>query len=196
MYDRKIGDEVLTLEASGALQDAALIMRDRETNSWWSMMRAVGIGGTHDGTPLPETSLGEKVQWKEWVTRHPNTKVLVVEGETFVAENAYLSYFQSDKQAFDHEAGDDRLPGKAPIYTFRFGGKPYAIAHTEIEGGLELTLPDTDVIVSFFRETGASVFANTAAFRVTANGERERLAGFDTYWYVWITQNRETVLLP
>ena len=40
-----MGDEELNFEASGALLDASLVMRDRETDSWWSIMTSDAIGG-------------------------------------------------------------------------------------------------------------------------------------------------------
>ena len=43
VYDRQYDDETLSFEASGALKDGALVMRDRETDSWWSIMAAEAI---------------------------------------------------------------------------------------------------------------------------------------------------------
>ena len=54
MYDRELGDRLLSFEASGALWQASLVMRDRETDSWWSIMTSEAIGGELDGADLVE----------------------------------------------------------------------------------------------------------------------------------------------
>ena len=71
MYDRKVGGKELNFEASGGLLDASLVMRDRETDSWWSIMTADAIGGDLRKTELVELPVGEKMQWKDWLARHP-----------------------------------------------------------------------------------------------------------------------------
>ena len=76
--------------------DASLVMRDRETDSWWSIMTSDAIGGELDGTDLVELPRGEKVTWKDWRGRHPGTLVLSVEGEEHVENNPYDNYFTSE----------------------------------------------------------------------------------------------------
>jgi hypothetical protein len=39
---------------------ATLVLRDRETDSWWSIMTSDAIGGELDGTDLEELPFGEK----------------------------------------------------------------------------------------------------------------------------------------
>ena len=72
VYGRSYGDRKLNFEASGALKQASLIMRDRETDSWWSIMTSDAIGGELVGTDLVELPRGEKVTWKDWRRRHPD----------------------------------------------------------------------------------------------------------------------------
>jgi hypothetical protein len=50
---------------------SALVMQDKETDSYWSIMT---------GDSLAELPLGVKSQWKDWVASHPDTVVLSVEG--------------------------------------------------------------------------------------------------------------------
>lgn len=76
MYDRRFGDRELTFEASGALQDASLVMRDRETDSWWSIVTSTAIGGPMAGARLVELPYGERTTWGDWVARHPTSLVL------------------------------------------------------------------------------------------------------------------------
>ncbi len=173
MYDRTFGDQTLSFEPSGGLLEAALVMRDRETDSWWAIMRGSSIGGPLNGRVLRELPNGEKTTWGDWRRRHPETLVLSVDGRTHVPENHYDSYFSSDKTFRGIKSADDRLPAKEPIYAFRIDGRTYAVAHRTIVGGYLETLHSTaagdstgDDGVFLFRDLGASVFATTRAWKV------------------------------
>jgi len=99
--------------------DASLVMRDRETDSWWSIMTSDAIGGELNGADLVELPKGEKTTWKDWRQRHPDTLVLSVGGEEHVENNPYDNYFSSDSGFRDIAARDDRLETKAPVFTFQ-----------------------------------------------------------------------------
>ena len=58
----------------------SLVMQDKETDSYWSIMTGKSEGGAQGGTRLNELPVGVKLQWKEWVRRHPDTVVLSVDG--------------------------------------------------------------------------------------------------------------------
>ena len=218
VYDRQYDDETLSFEASGALKDAALVMRDRETDSWWSVMAAEAIGGTMKGSPLQEMAVGVKTTWGEWRKLHPDSRVLMIDGRTHEPDNAYQSYFDSDRTYREITIDDDRLPAKAAIFAFRWSGEPIAVPHPRAEGGT-LFRPEGDdgPVVLIHRDPDAPLFASTQAAIVPREMVRmddpeglaakldgsiaagapgvERVAGFDTYWYTWIAQNPETVIL-
>jgi len=176
VYDRTFGDKALSFEPSGGLLEAALVMRDRETDSWWAIMRGRSIGGPMDGRELRELRelpSGEKTTWGDWRRRHPETLVLAVDGQTHVSDNHYDSYFSSGKTFRGTKSADDRLPAKEPIYAFRMDGRAYALTHRTASGGHLVTLHGmaagdsmTDTDVFLFRERGASVFASTQAWQV------------------------------
>ena len=215
MYDRKIGERELNFEASGALEKASLVMRDRETDSWWSMMSARAIGGSLDGQPLAEMPIGEKLPWGEWQRRHPDSLVLSVNGEEHAENNPYDSYFGGEGTFRDVEVSDDRLKPKAPIYSFRSANKEFAVPHASIEGGALLrhdSMPGRRLL--FHRPVGASIHRSTVAFSIPAlaaeSGEAAELAlrastgqiegaeplgGFDTFWYTWVHVNPESEIL-
>ena len=113
VYDRSINSQTLNFEASGALLSASLVMRDRETDSWWSIMSSKAIGGELDGVQLTELPVGEKVTWRNWSARHPATLVLSVDGVEHVDSNPYDNYFASEQTFRDLEIEDQRLePGE------------------------------------------------------------------------------------
>ena len=89
MYGREYGGLTLSFEASGALKESSLVMRDLETDSWWSIMTGDAIGGELEGTRLEELPVGEKVRWEEWRRRHPDTLVLTLRDMEHWPRNAH-----------------------------------------------------------------------------------------------------------
>jgi len=219
VYGRTYGDRELNFEASGALMDAALIMRDRETDSWWSIMRSRAIGGELEGSELHELPYGEKTTWARWRARHPKTLVLSVDGTEHIDGSPYADYFGSERTFRDLEVSDDRLAPKAPIFAFWLDGRPYAVAHAVIRSGklAEAETEEGPIRLYFHRQRDAHLHASSAAFRLTGElaevdakelAKRLRAAvegrqdaaltpleGFDTFWYTWAKANPKTMLV-
>ncbi len=214
MYDRSSKKGDLRFEASGALEKASLVMRDMETDSWWSIMSSNAIGGELEGEDLRELPVGEKATWGDWRARHPHTLVLSVKGEEHVENSPYANYFENEQTFRGTEIADDRLEPKASIFSFWLDDQPTAVAHEDFVGGQVFTLPDrSEQRLFVYRPKDASVYRSSDAFVIPASAaslERdalreallaghvegaERLAGFDTFWYTWVNVNRSTRLL-
>ena len=212
MYDRRNGEQELQFEASGALERASLVMRDVETDSWWSIMSSEAIGGELEGAALRELDVSRKAQWKDWVAEHPETLVLSIEGTEHVENDPYANYFTGEETFRGVTVDDDRLPAKEPIYATWWDGDPVAVAHTTVESGHVEFVGDSALV--FWRAPEASVFASTETAVVArkdaegrdarqildavAAGSIERrgtLEGFDTYWYTWVNVNRDSRLV-
>ncbi len=209
MYDRVIGDRELNFEASGALWQASLVMRDRETDSWWSIMTSEAIGGELEGADLVELPYGEKTTWGDWRASHPDSLVLSVDGREHEARNPYGEYFASDRTFRDLEIADWRLPAKEPIFSFFLDGEPYAVPHAVLEGRRLFEVAGTRLLLS--REPGAPMFASTRAWKVPQGAAAALselppdgalpaagfvpLAGIDTFWYNWAAVNRDSSIL-
>lgn len=211
MYDRRQEDRELNFEPSGALESASLVLRDRETDSWWSLMGSRAIGGSLEGVRLEELDHGEKTTWGEWRERHPSSLVLSVDGVEHVENNPYDEYVTDEGTFRGLEVDDDRLAPKEPIYSFWLDDEPWAVTHESIEGGWATTEAGRTLV--FDREPGASIFRSSEAWllpdgldaaepdgllRRLRAGEiegAEGLGGFDTYWYTWVGVNPSTRLL-
>jgi len=162
VYGREYDGHVLSFEASGAVRDASLVMRDRETDSWWSIMSGDAIAGKLEGTRLEELPVGEKVQWGEWRRRHPDTLALTLRDMEHWPRNFYKDYFQNDRTFGATVSKDLRLPAKQPVYCFRLEGLPFAVTHADIEGGVVLQVEGGEVFL--YRSTGAELFESTRAY--------------------------------
>jgi len=202
---------------------AALVMRDKETDTYWSIMTGDAIAGDLKGTRLEELPLGEKTQWKDWVDRHPDTDVLSVDGREHIESNPYDNYFSSDSGFRGTSARDGRLDTKDPIYSFHLDGKAYAVPFKAYEGGAVFRIGERDVFL--YRPKGVAIYYSTLAFQAArgafvrradgwyhgSSGARlepdgfaaaggtptsvSRIDGFDTFWYMWSLTNPATEIL-
>ena len=172
MYGRKYGEKELNFEASGGLIHASLVMQDKETSSYWSIMTGDALAGDFKGTPLVEMSHGTKAQWSEWKAKHPRTLVLSVEGVEHVEESPYDKYFSSPDGFRGAAAGDDRLPTKEPIYAFQMAGRAFAIPYEEFVGGAVFETADQDVFL--YRPADAEIFSSTVAYQAASGSFENR----------------------
>jgi len=195
-------------------------MRDRETDSFWSLMTSEVIAGRLSGTQINELPIGTKTTWKKWQQKHPQTMVLSVNDKED-APFGYARYFTSEDGFRGLEATDDRLSTKAQIYSFHYEGQSYAVSAKKIEGGAAFDIGDKQFF--FYRPKDAAMyFSSIAVIGDTfehkdgiwientsgANfdfegmhfegGDSKRLkavGGFDTFWYNWSLTNPDTKLL-
>ena len=80
MYARRFGDRTLTFDfAAGLIRDNLLLV-DRETGSVWSQLAGKAISGPMQDTPLVVVP-SIQASWGYWRRTHPDTAVMVVEGQ-------------------------------------------------------------------------------------------------------------------
>ena len=220
MYGRDYQGKTLNFEASGGLVNSSLIMQDKQTDTYWSIMSGEAEAGALEGERLVELPVSEKVNWREWVAEHPDTLVLSVRGFEDPKRSPYASYFANSRGFRGAVARDNRLDTKAPIFAFLHQDRPHAIDHARIAGGKSYKL-DGGTAILVYRERRDEMFRGTAAFLSTAGfeervgvwtevgtgarfdteardftgGQVERLNGFDTFWYNWSLTNSKTKLL-
>jgi len=213
VYGRRYAGRELTFEASGGLVNSSLVLQDRETDSYWSIMHGSATAGALRGTVLEELPGSEKRRWSDWRKRHPDTKVLSVGGREHAAD-VYAGYWTDRRGYRGQRAKDTRLPTKAPIFAFRRAEQDFAVEHSKLDGGRVVALGDGD-FAFFFRPPGEPPFGSTSAFRSRAGfvregsrwteletgarfdperraflgGDVQRLKGIDTFWYNWSLNN-------
>jgi hypothetical protein len=222
VYSREYDSKTLRFEASGGLVESSLIMMDKETDSYWSIMAGQSIGGPLRGTDLKELPVSSKLRWSEWLQLHPDTLVLSVDGREDIRRNAYQDYFDSDRGFRGSTAQDERLRTKQGIYAFRFERKSFAVPFETAVGGVTFHLngtnfffhrfSDTDPLSStraFFstqgrfhrqenlwiHDSGAVFDVDSGSFRGAEESAISRLNGFDTYWYTWSPFHPDTEVL-
>jgi len=180
VYDRNYEGKTLNFEASGGLMNASLVMRDQQTDSYWSIMSGKAEGGELNGTALVELPLSEKMTWAEWFAKHPDTLVLSVTRQTpdggmvtlqDPGTDVYGSYFAAEKGYRGAAAVDTRLQTKDQIHAFLHDGLAYAIDLRGVVGGKVFELHD-GVSVFIFRGASDQMFRGSAAFLSRSGFER------------------------
>jgi hypothetical protein len=222
VYGRHYAGRDLRFEASGGLLHAALVMRDKETGSYWPILAGEAASGKLEGTRLLELPGGTKVQWKDWRRAHPDTLVLSVGGAEHVENNPYDQYFASDSGFREAAAKDKRLPTKEPIWAFDLNGRRFAVPFRTFEDGD--TFRAGEEWVFLHRPKSAAVYFSSRAFASAtpfvrrdgawlheasgarfdaaqgtfvggSSGDLRPLRGFDTFWYMWSLTHPDTVVL-
>ena len=176
VYGRRYGGRDLAFEPDGGLLNASLVVRDRETDSLWSILTGDAIGGELEGTRLDQWPVGEKVQWRDWKLRHPETLVLSVDGREHIRNNPYDMYLASSASFRGIETADDRLGNREPIYAFQVGNARYAVPFAALEGGAVVRVGERELFL--YRPRGGErppVHAGLRGRRRRVRQEREGL---------------------
>jgi hypothetical protein len=200
------------------LVNGTLVLQDRETDSYWPIMQGRSFHGALEGTRMQELTVSDKVTWRDWRARHPDTLVLSVNGKQD-KEQHYEKYFASADGFRGLSAKDSRLQTKQPIYAFRIEGNAYAIRYEDAIGGGIFKVPNGEIFA--YRPTNADLMQSTSVYAdaeftsvdgVWGNAARScrfdsnrqsyegincpaRVPGFDTFWYSWSLNNPDTKLL-
>jgi hypothetical protein len=222
VYDRRVGGRELRFEPSGVLLGGSIVMQDKETDSYWPILQGEAQWGELRGTKLEMLPVTEKMRFKDWRTRHPDTVVLSSGGMEHFPRNPLAPYQASTYGFRGTVAEDTRLPTKEQVFGFERGGRRYAIASRALAGGRVVAVDD--VFVFLHRPADADLYEDTRAFLSPTGFERlgerwvekgsgaafdpargaflggrgtgpVRLHGFDTYWYVWSLNYPGTGLL-
>ena len=149
MFDRQIGEQVLTFGVSGKLIMNNLVMYDRQSDSLWLQITGEGIDGRFKGVSLVHVP-HVQTSWAAWEEMHPDTLVLDKRGG--YERDPYASYYNDGSAGTLGESqSDDRLPPKDLVLGYIFGGRakgyPFRILlETPV---LNDTFADRDLLVVF-----------------------------------------------
>ena len=75
VYDRRLGDQVLSFGNTSALYESDLVMLDRQTGSYWWQVPGTAIVGQLTGEQL-QTLPSTMSTWADWKIAHPDTLIL------------------------------------------------------------------------------------------------------------------------
>ncbi|MEM7338981.1 MAG: DUF3179 domain-containing (seleno)protein [Actinomycetota bacterium] len=145
LFDRQVEGQVLDFQTSGLLISSNKIMVDVQTDTLWSHLNAVGIGGELEGVPLEQFPV-EVTTWREWQDAHPDTETLAIPGPIFSdnpeqapiayaydADSAYRFYYDDPNVWFPIlDTPTDEVDLKESVIGLDFGGEQLAIPVDDI----------------------------------------------------------------
>lgn len=220
VYDRRVGGRELHFEASGVLRHGAIVVQDRETDSYWPLLDSRALYGPLLGTELAKLPGATRARWADWVRDHPDTLVWSLFGQERLDANPMARYLASSLGFRGMMAKDDRLATKDPVFGFARGARHWAAPAAALEGGR--AFPVGGEWVFLHRPRGAALNDVTRAFVSAAGFARDgdawvekgsgarfdparrafggatapaEVDGFDTFWYVWSLTFPDTALL-
>lgn len=128
MYARKFDGKVNSFGVSGNLWRDALVMYDRETQSYWSHISGKAIKGEYKGKQLKSLPV-QHLKWSEWKKLYPDSKVLIK--SRFTSESTYASYNKSrDRLGIVGTVNfDRRLDGKDIVLGVLIDDIPVVFPH-------------------------------------------------------------------
>ncbi len=220
VFDRRVDGRELHFEPSGVLMHGAIVMQDRETESFWPLLHERSVYGPLLGKPLARIPGATKARWADWVRDHPKTLAWSLDGRQSLGGNPMVRYQASSLGYRGLDTEDRRLATKETVFGFLREGKAYAAAAPDLEDGRAFAVGAEWVFLH--RPRGSNLDEPTSAYhskagfaregeiwvergsgarfdavhgRFTGDRTPERLEGFDVFWYVWSLNYPRTVLL-
>jgi hypothetical protein len=193
---------------SGNLVNSNLVMYDRDTDTWFPQVLAVGIRGPLAGAALVERPL-VWTTWERWRATHPRTEVLSTstgfarnyERDPYGGYNPPSGYYHPDSPRLFPVMNDDgRFPPKAMFVAGRTSDTAVAFALASLRERRRLVQDSADGPFTaiydealdtgyIFRGAGdarASVDTSAiAAVRWTGGTALEPVNTFQAMWFAW-----------
>jgi len=191
VFSQNLEGENLTFGNTGALYESAMVMYDRETQTYWYHVNGLGLKGKLTGkrlTVLPSSL----VSWQVWKERHPNALSLSRDTGFFrdYNSNPYVGYYEPDSApSFPVSSFDDRLPTKALVVGIEVDGVAKAYPIFDLAGRTITDEVNGERVEVVVEESGQS-----AEVFFIRNGERTRAPVINTLWFAWKASFPDTML--
>jgi hypothetical protein len=202
---------------SGRLVNSNLVMYDRDTDTWFPQVLAVGIRGPHRGESLVERPI-VWTTWERWRAAHPHSKVLSNQTgfarnynrDPYGAYNPRSGYYAPDSSTVFPLMNEDRrfLPksvvvgartrGAAvaiPLESLREGGRLELEAGGEVFTALYDAALDTGYIFHGRSDAKAEI-DGTGPHGVSWSGSTapEPVNAFQAMWFAWAAFYPQTAI--
>lgn len=195
----------------------ALVMYDRQTETFWSHFTGEALKGPLEGKTLSVIASAPRVTWKTWRDAHPNTLVLSVDGRTHEVRSSYESYAKDAGQMGMRpvQNRDNRLPGKSLVIGVLKGKRAFAYPVEEVvkrgvimDGGLVIFADkDLGLYGAFEARKGLRFVALDGRSLVSSEGEKfhaitgkgagaslKAVPVIRSYWFAWADHHPKTAL--
>lgn len=158
VFDRQVGEQVLTFGVSGYLYMNNLVLFDHQSKTLWSQALGEGLKGAHRGERL-ELLPSHLTSWGQWKALHPESLILSAEGivtDRGEIVDPYSGYYTSGAAGVaGRENEDERLPVKARVIGLVIGeeSRAYPVPAIREVGLIEDTLAAEALLLVFVQST-------------------------------------------
>jgi len=178
VYDRSVGGRVLTFEPSGALWRDTLVLRDRETGTYWSAATGLALFGALLGSrldPVPATYTTAE----RWRRAFPATRYADLGLPTSVPFALRLYAISPWEGISGVKSRDRRHPGKSEFLSVAAGDATLAFTPDEIRrrGSAQATLGGRSISIEW---DAARQFPRAW---MLSTSPRQELAVVPMYWF-------------
>ena len=202
---------------SGRLVNSNLIMFDRDTDTWFPQILAVGISGPHQGGALVERPI-MWTTWDRWRATHPDTEVLSTQTgfarnynrDPYGAYNPRRGYYEPDSdRMFPVMNEDGRLPLKSVVLGARTADASVAVRKDALREAGRLELKSGGTVFTAIHDTALDtgyIFAGRTQAQASTDGTGPNgvtwsggdgltpVNAFEAMWFAWAAFYPETFL--
>jgi hypothetical protein len=182
VFDRRIGDDVLTFGVSGLLFESNLLMYDTGTESLWSQAKTEAVVGSYAGTKLNVLPM-QLITFRELEEKYPEAEVLSTDTgyRRDYQRNPYAGYEETEALYYPVSVSDKRYPAKEILYVIPLDNASIALPYREIQDGKVHTFTTLDKELIVERD-GSEIF-------VTIDGASA--PGYYEMWFSWATHHQD-----
>jgi hypothetical protein len=179
VLDRRVAGKTLTFENSGALWRDMLVLRDRETGTYWSPASGRALWGPLAGERL-RTLPAYLTTAEAWEELLPESVCLDTGGLSAVPLRLKLYASSSWEGVSGRKSQDRRLPAKERVFLVSEGSESVAFTSAEIRTlkSVRVRLEDRTLLLEW---DGA--MRSPRAYRVDASSAREERPVIPMYWF-------------
>jgi hypothetical protein len=186
VFDRRVGNDVLTFGVSGLLYESNLLMYDTKTESLWSQAKNEAVVGDFTGTrltvlPLQLLTIGELKE------KYPQAKILSTDTghSRNYGGNPYSGYENNDSLYFPVSVSDNRYPTKEVMFIVPLEDVSVAIPQLKLKDkqAYEFKVNEKDFVIT--RDGGE--------LEVIFDGKEK--AGYYEMWFSWATHHKDDGLV-
>ena len=177
VYDRRVRGRELEFENSGALWRDTLVLRDRQTGTYWSAATGAAVSGPLSGARL-ERVPAVLTFAADWARAHPDSLYLDVGKSTSVPLTMRIYGVSPMQGVSGQKTGDTRYEPKQEVLTLSDEDAAIAFTAAEIETGGASTVQLAGRAVRIEWDSGLQF---PRAFRDAP--ERRELALVPMYWF-------------
>jgi hypothetical protein len=172
VYDRRVGDMVLTFGVSGLLYKSNLVMYDEKTESLWVQITSEAIQGPLHGTKLTLIS-STVVEWGTWREKYPQSLLLdfplpqcdssglseepeIIGSCIDYTYNPYFEYLLTEDVFYGANYTDRILHPKAVVLGVKVGNAAMAYPYENLTREVVINdeINGLEVVVTYYKGSG------------------------------------------